>query len=118
MDINIAEQNRFLIVRIQGELDHHSADDIRTKTDKAFARSQARHIIFDFRHVSFMDSSGIGMIIGRYKMLSAAGGKVFAVGIGDNLKRIFDISGLPKIIGCYRDAEEAMATEKGGEGHA
>ena len=118
MEINISEQSRFLIVRIQGELDHHSADDIRTKADKAFARSQARHIIFDFRHVTFMDSSGIGMIIGRYKMLSAAGGKVFAVGISDSLKRIFEISGLQKIIGCYRDAEEAMAAEKGGEGYA
>ena len=118
MEININEKNRFLIVQLLGELDHHSAADVRERVDKSFTRSTAKHIVFDLRGVGFMDSSGIGMLIGRHRALENAGGKVFAAGIGAELQRIFALSGLTKIIGCYNDTEEAMASEKGGKKNA
>ena len=116
MEISWKEQNRFLLVNITGEIDHHTAEEIRTKVDKAFARAGAKHIVFDMSRVGFMDSSGIGVLIGRYRAIEALGGKVFTVGIGDDLRRIFDISGLPKIIGCYADAEAAIKSVEGNKG--
>ena len=118
MEINCMEQNRFLIVDIAGEIDHHTAEEIRTKVDKAFARMGAKHIIFNMSRVGFMDSSGIGVLIGRYRMIESMGGKVLAAGIGEGLQRIFDISGLPKIIGCHADVNAAMASIGGSERHA
>jgi len=118
MDIQCTERARCLIVRIDGEIDHHTADMIRTQVDKQFARSTARHIIFDLEAVRFMDSSGIGMIIGRYRALESMGGKVFAVRLDSGLNRLFEISGLKKIIICHADVDAALADAKGGQHHA
>jgi len=117
LDITWTEQNRFLIVRIDGEIDHHNTDTIRAAVDKAFERTKARHIIFDMARVGFMDSSGIGMLIGRYRAAESMGGKVFAVGIQKPLRRLFDLAGLAKIIACFDTSESAMAAE-GGNKHA
>ena len=58
-----------------------------------------RHLILDFSSVSFMDSSGIGMIIGRYKTMKARGGRVSAVGLHPPVDRLFRMAGLHRIIG-------------------
>jgi len=109
MEIIWTEQNRFLIVKIDGEIDHHSTDIIRATVDKSFDRAKAKHIIFDMARVGFMDSSGIGMLIGRYRAIEGMGGKVYAVGMGEPLRRLFDISGLTKIIICRDTAADVMA---------
>jgi len=106
MDIKCIERNGNLVVKIAGEIDHHSADKIRHTAEKEFFKSSAKNIVFDFAHVGFMDSSGIGMIIGRYKELKKTGGKVFAINIGPEIDRIFIISGLKKIIPCYQSLDE------------
>jgi len=112
MNINCIERNGNLVVKIMGEIDHHSADEIRTTAEREYFRSGAKNMIFDFAHVSFMDSSGIGVIIGRYKELKKAGGKVFAINIGPEISRIFDISGLRKIIPCFSSIDEISAAEE------
>jgi stage II sporulation protein AA (anti-sigma F factor antagonist) len=96
-----------LTVSLQGELDHHNALMWREKLDGVFDRSGCRHLIFDLANVSFMDSSGIGMIIGRYKSAQEKGGKVALAGLNDQLKRLYDISGLQKIVAHYATAKEA-----------
>lgn len=108
MNIICTERNRNLIVKIIGEIDHHTAEEIRDKVEREFARSTAKNIIFDLANVGFMDSSGIGMFIGRYRHLEKQGGKVFAINISSNLNRIFEISGLKKIIGCYDSLDDAV----------
>ncbi|MCL2574196.1 MAG: anti-sigma F factor antagonist [Defluviitaleaceae bacterium] len=109
LDIKCIERNGNLVVRIVGEIDHHSADDIRFTAEREFFKSGAKNMIFDFAHVGFMDSSGIGMIIGRYKELKKAGGRVFAINIGPEINRIFEISGLKKIIPCFSSIDEISA---------
>ena len=109
MDIRCTERNGNLIVKIVGEIDHHSADEIRQTAEREFYKTGAKNMIFDFAHVGFMDSSGIGMIIGRYKEVKKTGGKVFAINIGPGIDRIFVISGLKKIIPCYESLEEAAS---------
>jgi len=101
MDIICNLRNNNLIVKIAGEIDHHEVDRMRTIIDREFFRLAATNIVFDFAHVGFMDSSGIGMIIGRYKEVQKVGGTVFAVNINPAVNRIFDISGLKKIVQCY-----------------
>ncbi|MCL2592437.1 MAG: anti-sigma F factor antagonist [Defluviitaleaceae bacterium] len=98
MNINFEYINRNLIVKISGDIDHHTSEEIREKIEREYKRENAKNIVFDFSHVNFMDSSGIGMIIGRYKTTEQAGGKVFVRAMSENVERIFNISGLHKII--------------------
>lgn len=87
-----------LIIRIRDELDHHRAIALREEADKRIEKEGARHVIFDFTGVPFMDSSGIGMVMGRYKKVIFGGGRAFVTGVGPGVDRIFRISGLYKII--------------------
>ena len=66
--------------------------------DDEITRYMPRKTIFDFGRVSFMDSAGIGMIIGRYKMMKLIGGEMEIVNISPNVKRILEMSGISKII--------------------
>ena len=103
-----SEHGAYLVARFSGEIDHHSAGEIKDAVDKYYSQSGRRHIIMDFGDVTFMDSSGIGMIIGRYKKAGINGGKVYAVGLSPVVGRIFDISGLRKIISCHDSVNDVL----------
>lgn len=98
-----------MIVYIQKELDHHLAKKIRQEVDFLIDRGNVKYLIFDFGGVSFMDSSGIGMIIGRYKKLRFFGGELRLSGIRPEVERIFSMSGIYKMGPVYPDVETAMA---------
>lgn len=100
--------NQCLIIRISNDLDHHRAMELREKADTLIDREGIRNIVFDFDGVTFMDSSGIGMIMGRYKRVIFTGGKVGVTGISSGVDRIFRISGLYKIIEKYDTVKEAI----------
>lgn len=108
MRIECKKINRTLLVKLYGEIDHHYTEDIRDKIDREFYKQGCQNIILDFEDVSFMDSSGIGMIIGRYKIAIEKNGKTYAFGLKDNAKRIFDMSGLNRLITCFTTKEEAI----------
>ncbi len=107
MDIAAKCKNRTLTIKIAGEIDHHTSIDLKEKCDKEYINSNAKHIIFDFSDVGFMDSSGIGMIIGRFKNAEKQGGRVVVAHMNAELTRIFNISGLQRIISAYDTVEEA-----------
>lgn len=98
-----------LVVTLVGELDHHSAEEVRVKIDDRIDRENIKNMIFDFSGVTFMDSSGIGVVIGRYKKLSLRNGKVCVVCVNNNLKRVFELSGMFKIINYYNNLDEAVS---------
>ena len=98
MEISLIPKHRMILVRVAGEIDHHSAEQIRTMVEKEIRRTNAINIAFDFGRVSFMDSSGIGMIIGRYKTVSALGGAVIVFDANEQVRRIMEISGLDRLI--------------------
>ena len=108
MNVIFSERNKNLIVKVNCEIDHHTAEDIRDKVEREFSRCAAKNIVFDFANVGFMDSSGIGMILGRFRTAEQRGGKVFAINIAQNLNKIFEMSGLKKIIGCFDSLDEAV----------
>ena len=112
MEASLKIIGQALIISPIGDLDHHSVTALRERIDKEAAKESVRHIIFDFSKVEFMDSSGIGLIIGRYKLISADGGITAVCGMKDSLRRIFDISGLKKIMEAYDSLDEALSQIK------
>ncbi|HHW68232.1 MAG: hypothetical protein PWP07_1093 [Epulopiscium sp.] len=110
MDIKYSMKKGSLIVRISGEIDHHTSEDIREKLDREYQRQNAKNIIFDFSDIQFMDSSGIGVIMGRYKNVKERGGQVGIFNVQPQIDRIFQLSGLYKIINHYQSLDEAVAS--------
>ena len=98
MKISYQKEDKQLLVEITEEIDHHVAEKIRRKVDDEITRYMPRKTIFDFSRVSFMDSAGIGMIIGRYKMMKLIGGNLEIINISSTVRRILEMSGINKII--------------------
>ncbi len=97
-----------LIVSLMGELDHHSAEEVRVKIDDRIDRDNIKKVILNFNGVTFMDSSGIGVVIGRYKKMQNRNGKLCVAEIGRTVNKVFEISGMYKIIDIYSNLNEAV----------
>ena len=103
--------NKNLLVKFEmTELDHHVSRPIREELDDILMTKPVKNIIFDFENINFMDSSGIGVIIGRYKKISSEKGKVSVININSRVKKVFDLSGMNKIINVYSTYEEALSS--------
>jgi stage II sporulation protein AA (anti-sigma F factor antagonist) len=98
MNIKYDEVDKLLTCQITEEIDHHTTEKMRRMLDDEIERYIPKKIIFDFDKVSFMDSAGIGMILGRYKMVRMLGGSVEMINVNPSVKKIFEMSGIPKII--------------------
>ena len=92
--LNISYENGVLTAKLSGELDHHIAPDIRSDIDSSCESVRPARLVLDFGGVTFMDSSGIGLIMGRYRCISLLGGRLEVVNIPPALKKIFVISGI------------------------
>lgn len=91
-------EDEILTVYLERELDHHNAGAIRQNVDRYVIQGGIKYVIFDFSETGFMDSSGIGVIMGRQKMLEGIGGKVFVRHMSQDMQRIFMISGMHKLV--------------------
>ena len=96
-------QENCLTIFLPSELDHHNAEDIRKHADRVIEEQQIRCVIFDFTDTNFMDSSGIGVIMGRYKLIYLLGGEVWAVHANERMKKILTMSGVTRIIQIYEE---------------
>ena len=101
-------QGDSLFIYFKDELDHHAVTYLRETSDRLIEAGNVKNIVFDFKDVSFMDSSGIGLIMGRYKKVMFIGGKAAVTNVGNAVDRIFKISGLYKIIEKYDTIQEAL----------
>lgn len=90
-----------LVTKVSGELDHHVAQKIRNETDMRIIRGRVKNLIFDFSDLSFMDSSGIGVVIGRYKLVKSCGGNVAIITDNAGVNKLLTMSGIPRIINVY-----------------
>ena len=97
-----------LNIKLPEELDHPASDEIRRESDRIIGHDYIKNMIFDFSETVFMDSSGIGLIMGRYKKVMFIGGKAAVTNVGNAVDRIFKISGLYKIIEKYDTIQEAL----------
>ena len=98
-------------VALRGEIDHCSAQSMRLDIENAIEDPKIKSLVIDFTDVSFMDSSGIGILIGRYKSMKERGGSVSAIGLSVQVEKLFRLAGLHRIISIGEIVEEA-ANEK------
>ena len=98
MHENYSRRGDLLTVKMPKELDHHVASGLCTELDFLIDSYGIRRLVFDFENTEFMDSSGIGVIIGRCKNLGYSGGDVSACHLNERVDKIFTVSGLKKII--------------------
>lgn len=108
MQMFFTTQDRNLIVTIVGEVDYHTSVEIRERVDREYQRRRTRNIIFDFSNIQFMDSSGIGVLMGRYRNVMILGGDVALYGVGDQVDRVLALSGIYKIMKNYDSIDEAI----------
>ncbi len=106
MNSKYIQEDKLLIIEITEEIDHHTTEEIRRKVDNEITRFMPRKVIFDFNNVTFMDSAGIGMILGRYKMVKMLGGSLEMTNVKPSIRKIFEMCGILKI--C--PIREAQAT--------
>lgn len=112
MVIKYEEKDKLLIINITEEIDHHTTEIIRRRVDYEIQRLMPRKVIFDFNSVLFMDSAGVGMIIGRYKTCRTYGGMLELKNVKPKIERILSMSGITKIIPIIdNNYENNMYTE-------
>lgn len=96
-------QENYLTIYLPRDLDHHAAEEIKQKTDHLIDSSHIRYVLFDFADTEFMDSSGVGVIMGRYRKVYMFGGGVYAVNANERMKKILKMSGITKIMQIYEE---------------
>lgn len=98
MDEDYKVIDNYLMIRMPAEIDHHKSVDISKRADRYIVSKQVGNVVFDFERTTFMDSSGIGIILGRYKKIACFGGKVYAINADNRIRRILLLSGLQNIV--------------------
>lgn len=95
--MNLSFSDGILTAYIEGEIDHHSAPSIREEIDKKIIEDKPSVIRLDYSGVTFMDSSGIGLIMGRYKLIKLYSGELEVVNIPKNMEKVVKLSGIEKL---------------------
>ena len=106
--VNMEMERSTLIIRLEGELDHHTSEMVREKIEKELDKGIVNNLLFNLEELSFMDSSGLGVVLGRYKQIKQLHGEMVVCAISPPIKRLFDMSGLFKIIRLEPTEEYAL----------
>lgn len=110
MQVKLIRRKNGLIVRLDGELDHHTATVFREVVDKELEKNTVQNLVINFDNLTFMDSSGIGAILGRYRQVKAKGGKMAFCGVSKHIRKILQLGGLLTIIAICSDENKALAS--------
>ena len=113
MAVQIQIREETVQARLSGEIDHHSAAQMREKIDESVIQSGAKTLVLDFSLVTFMDSSGIGILLNRYKQMQRSGGSVAIYGVGVQINRILNLGGIWNLINGFSSKEAAIAGTEG-----
>ena len=106
MDCTYIPAQKILTLKLSDEIDESKTDKLRRKIDNEITRFLPRKVIFDFSNVAFMDSAGIGMLLGRYKVIKMLGGQLELMNVNKQVEKVFEISGILKIIPLIKNNEE------------
>ena len=98
-----------LVIPMPREVDHHSISGIQDNLEMMLAGRGIRRVILDFSDTEFMDSAGIGMVLGKYRRVKAFGGQVAVSGANDRILRIMTMSGIGQIIPFYATTHQAVS---------
>jgi|LSQX01.3.fsa_nt_gb stage II sporulation protein AA (anti-sigma F factor antagonist) len=108
MGVRIENTPQKMIAWISGEIDHHTARQIREQVDNAVEMLKPKHLCLDFSDVGFMDSSGIGLIMGRHRLIQLYGGTLEVVNASERIGKVIRLAGLDRL-NIFKEAEEANA---------
>lgn len=97
-----------LIIHLPAELDHHNCRNLRYETDLLMSENYINRIVFDFTKTTFMDSTGIGILLNRYKQIRGSGGTVSFYGAGAQVMRILKVGGVLGLMEQHESKEEAL----------
>ncbi len=97
MSVKITVNGEVVTAFLDGEIDHHSASVIRNEIDAEIEKNCPEVLIMDFRDVSFMDSSGIGLVMGRYKMMKPLGGELHVSNTSPQIYKVMKLAGLDRL---------------------
>ncbi|GAB2697083.1 anti-sigma F factor antagonist [Paenibacillus thermoaerophilus] len=109
LQIELEHHRRTLIARLRGELDHHTADKVKTMLEDAILRGDVHHVVLSMKGLTFMDSSGLGVVLGRYKQIANKGGKLVVCEVHPSIYRLFEMSGLFKILTVEPSEQDALS---------
>lgn len=97
MSVRILTEENKITAYLSGEIDHHIASSLRREIDFAIMENSPDILVLDFSEVNFMDSSGIGLVMGRYKIMNELNGRVFVQNPPSHIKKVMKLSGIEKI---------------------
>lgn len=98
MTVRVEEKEGEVVAWLAGELDHHAADDVRQQLDRELSRRRAGKVVLDMSRLTFMDSSGIGVVLGRYRKVKETGGRLTVRGLSERMDRILRLAGIYTVI--------------------
>lgn len=115
MSVEAKQDRECLVVRVSGELDLKTAGELKSAVDPVLERAPEQPtVVLDLSGISFMDSSGMGAILGRYRTVSQMGGKLGVCGLTPQLRKLFELTGLMRIIPVYASVDDAISGLQGG----
>ena len=103
MIVEFNKENRQLTFKLTEDVDQHTVEKVRRKMDNEIKGYSPRKVVFDFSNISFMDSAGIGMVLGRYKLAKMLNGDLEIINVNKSMKKIFDMSGVSRIINIVEE---------------
>ena len=104
--VSYEEKEDTLVVHIGGEIDHHSAVEVRTEVDARIIATSPQKVLLELSAVDFMDSSGLGLIMGRYKLMQKLGGELTVRNPNSRTADIFELAGLQRIVRVENSKKE------------
>lgn len=109
LGVRCSKRGKTLVCFVDGEFDLERANDFKSEVQSWFERYESlSNLAIDMRRVGFIDSSGLGAILGRYKQITEMGGKVAVVGLSPNVRRVFELSGVLKLVREAASLDEAL----------
>lgn len=108
LEITSISRGQALVAEVTGELDLGTAGLFRSRIDADLERFKARDLILDFSNVSFIDSSGLGAMLGRYRRLAERGGRVALAGCRPHIGRLLELSGVGRIVESFPTTDQAV----------
>ncbi|MBD1372967.1 anti-sigma F factor antagonist [Hazenella sp. IB182357] len=108
LTVSVRNSRNVLIIGLVGELDHHTATRVRETIDRELVGGGAEHLVINLAQLDFMDSSGLGVLLGRFKKVAQNGGKMSLCRIKPSVYRLMEMSGLFKVMPIYEDEHSAI----------
>ena len=87
-----------IAIVLKGEIDHHRVDGLKKELDEIIEKTRPKRMVLDFKNVTMMDSSGIGLVLGRYKRISENGGALYVKRVNKQIDLVFKVSGVYQVI--------------------